>query len=150
MPNDELTVGVVRYARIMKWLIPLSIVVPFLAFIAGGESSYSLFRSIAKPLTWFYALLFVGFLISIPFVFLEHKNSGFRCLATVVASWLILVIVSQYPTQKNHDGCSCGLRRSWYPWRGQKLKFTIEDEGDTNHQHQIWDAQFTIEPYIPW
>jgi hypothetical protein len=150
MPDDVLTVGVVRYVKIMQWLIPLSMVVPFLAFIVGGESSYSVFRPIEKPLTWFYALLFGGFLISIPFVFLECKNSGFRCLVTVVASWLILVIINQYPTQKNFDGCSCGLRRSWYPWHGQKLKFTIEEEGNPNHQHRIWDAQFNIEPYTPW
>jgi hypothetical protein len=150
MPNDALTVGAVRYARVMQWLVPLSLLVPFLAFVVGGESSYSLFRPIEKPSTWFYALFLGGFLISIPFVFIEHKNSGFRCLVTAVASSLILVTISQYPTQKNYDGCSCGLRRSWYPWRGQKLKFTIEKEGDPNHQHRIWDSQFAVSAYTPW
>lgn len=150
MPNDVLTVGVVRYAKIMQWLIPLSMILPFLVFVAAGESDYSLFGPIEMPLTWFYTLLFGGFAISIPFVFIEHKNSGFRCLAVVVASCLIFVFISQYPTQKNHDGCSCGLRRSWYPWRGQKLKFTIESAGDPNHQHQIWDPQFIISAYTPW
>jgi hypothetical protein len=150
MFNDELTVGVVNYAKIMQWLIPLSMIVPFLAFVAAGDSSPSLFGPILEPFTWFCALLFGAFLNSIPFVFLEHRNSGFRCLITGLASWFILVSISQYPTQKNYDGCSCGLRRSWYPWRGQKLKFTIEKEGDSNHQHRIWAPQYAISAYTPW
>ena len=150
MFNDELTVGVVKYAKIMQWLIPLSMIVPFLAFVAAGENSYHLLRLIGTPLSWFYMLLFGGFLISIPFVFLEHKNSGFRCLATAVALWFIFIIISYYPTEKFYDGCSCGLRRSWYLWRGQKLKLTIKNEGDPNHQHQIWDPQFVVSAYTPW
>jgi hypothetical protein len=150
MPDDVHKVGVVKYAKLMQWILPLSLIVPFLAFIVGGESAYSLIQPIEKPLGWIYAVLLGGFLISIPWVFLKHTISGLRCLVTVVASWLILVFVSQYPTEKNYDGCSCGLERSWYPWRGQKLKFTIENEGNPNHQHKIWDPQFIVSPYTPW
>ena len=150
MHNDKLTAGVVRYAKVMQWVVPLSMVVPFLVFVVAGENAYSLYGPIEKPLTWFYTLLFGGFVISIPFVFLEHKNSGFRCLVTAVASWLVLITIDQYPTMKSYDGCSCGLERSWYSWRGKKLKFTIEKEGNPNHQHQIWDAQWSFEPYTPW
>lgn len=150
MPNDALTDGVVRYAKTMRWLIPLSMILPFLVFIAAGESAYSWFWAIEKPLTWFYKLLFGAFVISIPFVFLEHKNSGFRCLATVAVSCLILGLIGQYPVRKYHDGCSCGLRRSWYPWHGRKLKFTIDETGKPGHQHQIWDAGYTFQPYRPW
>jgi hypothetical protein len=147
MPNDALTVGVVKYAKIMQWLIPLSIIVPFLAFIIAGEDSSTRYKLMDKLLTWFYPLLFGGFVISIPFVFIEHKNSGFRCLATAIVTFLVLF---NYPTEKHYDGCSCGLRRSWYHWRGQKLKLTIDKQGDPNHRHRIWDPQYVFSPYTPW
>ncbi len=125
-------------------------IVPFLGFLVAPDSAFFRSELVAIILKWFLLLLLGGFLISIPFVFIEHPKSGFRCLATVAASFLIVVFISQYPVTQEYDGCACGLRRSWYPWQSHQLKFTIEKSGNPGHEHRIWDPQFVISPYIPW
>ncbi len=150
MLNDKLTAGIVKYTKITQWLIPLLMIVPFLGFLVAHDSAFFRSELTGIILEWFLLLLLGGFLISIPFVFIEHPKSGFRCLATAAASFLVFIFISQYPMTREHDGCLCGLRRSWHPWRGHKLKFTIEKEGNPSHQHQIWDPQFEISPYTPW
>jgi len=59
----------------------------------------------------------------------------------------MLLIASSLPVIKSHDGCQCGLRRSWYSgmngiFRGKQFSLKIEHPGNPEHKHKIWDATY--------
>lgn len=114
MFNDELTDRVVVYTRIMRWALPLTILVTFLVFVAAGNSSLALIGYAFHALFWGCVVLSGFFVLSIPFVFIEHWRCGFICLGTVVVSYLLVSGVMTYPMMKIQDGCPCGMSRSWY------------------------------------
>ena len=75
-------------------------------------------------------------------------KKAFIALSSAIALALLLAATS-LPVIKCHDGCQCGLRRSWYSgmggiFGGKKMLLKIEQPGDPEHEHEIWDATYEI------
>ena len=65
----------------------------------------------------------------------------------IIFTVALLTAASSLPIIKSHDGCQCGLRRSWHSgmngiFRGKQFSLKIEHPGNPEHKHEIWDATY--------
>ena len=84
---------------------------------------------------------------------MSRRRKGITIGVGIVITWWVLQMI--FPIMKCYDGCSCGYRRTWYempnsPWSHRGFNIVITNQGDTNHQHNVWDATWGVAYKLPW
>jgi hypothetical protein len=84
---------------------------------------------------------------------MKKRNKGI--LIGLSIAMIAALLHQLLPIMKCYDGCECGYQRIWYvmpdsPWSHKQFFLRVENSGDTNHQHQIWDGTWGVWCKLPW